>query len=97
MTGDYDRLVAVVRKYTPTVVCGGEFKEEGETSRSPCADTLSQIPVSVFPLVFGREGVPGVSWKLPWTYRAGMCVPCRSAPCGSELQIKDLLKRALRP
>ena len=97
MTGVHDRLVAVVRKYTPHAVCGGEFQGEGETSRSPCADTLSQIPVSVFALVFGREGVPGVSWAVPWTYRAGMCIPCQSAPCGSELRIEELAKTCFTP
>lgn len=75
----------MVRKYTPNVVCGREYQREGEPSRSPCADTLSRIPVSVFDLVFGREGVPGVSWNVPWSYQAGMCVPCQIALFGRGL------------
>ena len=93
-TGELEGLVTIVRKYEPRVKCGEEFEGGGEPGRSPCADTLSRIPVSVFVLLFGRERVPGVSWKVPWSYRAGMCVPCHIAPCGSELPIEDWLKGA---
>ena len=81
----------MVRKYTPNVVCGHTFQGKEETGLSPCAATLSRIPVSVFDLVFGRGGVPGVSWRVPWTYQAGMCISCQTAPCGGGLQIEDLI------
>ena len=76
ITGDYGRLVTVVRRYTPLVTCGDKFKGGGEWVRSPCTDTLSRIPVGVTSLVFGREGVTGVTWEVPWSYQARTWLPC---------------------
>ncbi|KAL9130639.1 MAG: hypothetical protein Q9175_006969 [Cornicularia normoerica] len=63
--GKHGRLVVVVSKYTPNVRCGQDF--QAPQSRPPCRDTLSALPVSMRPVGFGRQGLPGVQWPLPWT------------------------------
>ena len=86
ITGRAGLLVVRVRKYTPDVVCGYNFA--GPDVPSPCRDTLSELPVSKDLQVFGRAGLPGIQWSLPWTHHASMYIRCPSGHFGVELQVE---------
>ena len=73
ITGSQGHLDVVVRKYTPSVVCGDRFDEPQVPS--PCRNTLNEVPAGGDLFEFGRQGVPGVQVKLPWTYRASTFTP----------------------
>ncbi|KAF6219098.1 hypothetical protein HO133_004923 [Letharia lupina] len=79
--GKNGRLIVVIRKYTPDVVCGQGFQVPDYPP--PCLDTLSALPVSTQSVSFGRKGLPGVQWPLPWTYYAS------GSRCAVTLNIKS--------
>ena len=70
-TGSEGKLAVVVRKYTPNVACGNKFPASGHPR--PCQVTLSRLPTSSIPMIFGRRGSPGMQWSVPWEYTASMC------------------------
>ena len=86
LTGKNGRLVVVIRKYTPDVACGHEFQAPDWPPL--CQDTLSELSVSTHPVDFGRQGLPGVQWPLPWTYQPSKFIQSQTGRFGIELQGK---------